>query len=110
VGAVASPEAGKDGPEETENWSARCEVPEWMNDDRRVSKWLRVIRELPGGAEAEAKRAIGAGDIVCVVASAPSSWQLAGATRLLVDVEERSAARAQMFEPVTIRLARAAGS
>jgi acyl-[acyl-carrier-protein]-phospholipid O-acyltransferase/long-chain-fatty-acid--[acyl-carrier-protein] ligase len=110
VDAVASPEAGKDGPEETENWSARCEVPDWMNEGRRVSKWLRVIRELPGGAEAEAKRAIGAGDIVCVVASAPSSWQLAGATRLLVDVEERAAARAQMFRPVTIRLARSAGS
>ncbi|MGB6432304.1 MAG: hypothetical protein WBF06_17125, partial [Candidatus Acidiferrales bacterium] len=106
----ASVELGKDGPEETENWSARNPVPEWIGKGRSVSKWLRVIREVPGGAEHEANRALEAGDIVCVVASAPESWRLTGATRLTVGVEEPAQSSARLFAPVKIRLARVAGA
>jgi acyl-[acyl-carrier-protein]-phospholipid O-acyltransferase/long-chain-fatty-acid--[acyl-carrier-protein] ligase len=106
----ASAVAGKDGPEEAENWEGRNEVPAWMSKGSRISKWLRVIREDPGpgGAEEEAKRSIDAGDIVCVVGSVAPSWDIAGATRLSVDVEERGGGR--VLAPVTIRLARAAGT
>jgi acyl-[acyl-carrier-protein]-phospholipid O-acyltransferase/long-chain-fatty-acid--[acyl-carrier-protein] ligase len=102
----SSAAAGKDGPEETENWAARSDAPEWMSQGNRISKWVRVIREARGGAEAEAKRALEAGDIVCVVGSAAAGREIGGATRLVVDVEERGGGR--VLEAVTIRVGREA--
>ena len=99
--------AGKDGPEETEDWSARRDVPEWMTRGSGISKWVHVVREARGGAEAEAKRALGAGDIVCVVGSG-AGWEIGGATRLVVDVEERG--RGRVLAPVVIRVGREAGA
>jgi acyl-[acyl-carrier-protein]-phospholipid O-acyltransferase/long-chain-fatty-acid--[acyl-carrier-protein] ligase len=105
-GSGADP--GRDGPEETENWEARNAAPEWMSKGHGVSRWLHVVRDVRSGAEAEAKRALDSGDIVCVVGSAPPAWARKVAIRLGVDVQDRSEFGGRMFIPVRIHLSRLA--
>jgi acyl-[acyl-carrier-protein]-phospholipid O-acyltransferase/long-chain-fatty-acid--[acyl-carrier-protein] ligase len=103
-----SAEAGKDGPEETENWSARNATPEWMHGP--ISKLLSVIPAGDGSATAKADRALDCGDIVCIVSSGPLPSPHENAPRLHIDVEELSGAAAQWRAPVTIRVTRALAS
>jgi acyl-[acyl-carrier-protein]-phospholipid O-acyltransferase/long-chain-fatty-acid--[acyl-carrier-protein] ligase len=108
VSPKISSEPGKDGPEETENWSARATPPDWMRGG--IARLLNVIPEGSSGARAKTNRALVCGDIVCVVASTPVPLQHEGAPRLHIDVEELSGAAARWRAPVTIRVARATSS
>ncbi|MGC1187065.1 MAG: MFS transporter [Candidatus Acidiferrales bacterium] len=95
---------GKDGPEETEDWSARNATPAWMHGGG-IRRLMSVIPEGAADAEARADRALDSGDVVCIVANAMSSWRHAGAPRLHIDVDERTARGARWREAVTIRVA-----
>jgi hypothetical protein len=108
VSPSISSEPGKDGPEETENWSARATTPDWMRGG--LARVLNVIPEGSSNAKAQTDRAIVCGDIVCVVSTTPAPVQHEDAPRLHIDVEELSGNAARWRAPVTIRVARAASS
>jgi acyl-[acyl-carrier-protein]-phospholipid O-acyltransferase / long-chain-fatty-acid--[acyl-carrier-protein] ligase len=108
-------EPGRDGPEETEDWSALNTQPAWMAAGHR--KGLSVI-SAPSGDPASAaldvrekvEAAIDSGDIVCVVVNSGDSMYFsppfASATVLSVDIEQRTESGARLFVPVKIRLSR----
>ena len=100
---------GRDGSEETENWSPRGTGTEWMENEHTMG--LRAICSRANDAAAALTRvqsALDAGEVVCVVGGESQSGArgvgLSAAVKLGVEIQQPAKSGARVFERVRIRI------